>query len=116
MAEINKNNCTIERDSHFDRERYFYDKNLSADWKQYDTEQDAPYFGVWVNIKEMKIVSFAEGDETIAIAPTLKAFKAELESMADFYGPPPPAFKVIDSDGALTHYFDERPTVEGGAK
>ena len=46
--------------------------------------------------------------------PTDESFKAELDHMAEFYGPPPPAFKVIDTEtGSVTHFFDERPEVKG---
>lgn len=94
-------------------ERYLYDFEICTPkegWKQYDTSQDAWYFGVWVQMKERWILTYAEGDLSLVQCPTQESFQAELKSMADFYGDPPPAFKVIDADGTLTHYFDKRPT------
>jgi len=79
-------------------------------WKQYDTSQDAWYFGVWVHVEKRLTVTYAEGDVTVVVCPTLDTFRAELADCEEFYGDPPPAFKVIDADGTVTHYFDERPT------
>ena len=93
------------------RERYHYDSQLlPLGYQQYDTDQDASYFGVWVHVEDRKILTFAEGDETIVDCPTAESFAAELTSMAECYGDPPPAFTVLDSDGTVTHVFDERPT------
>ena len=96
-------------------DRYYFDFNLYAPgtgWQQYDTHQDAHYFGVWVNLEERKIATYAEGDFTLAIAPDDVHLKAELDSMADFYGPPPPAFRVIDRDGNRTDIYDKRPGLD----
>jgi len=111
-TETNERGNTIIRAFHFARERYHYDLDeckAAKGWKQYDTIQDAPYFGVWVHPERREIVTFAEGDETRVICPTAESYRAELADMAAFYGPPPPAFKTIDEDGTLTEYYDERP-------
>jgi len=96
-------------------DRYKYDFNLCSPnegWSQYDTDQDAWYFGVWVNLQERLIVTFAEGDEIICYCPTSEGFKAELKAMSDFYGPPPPAFVCIDDNGVTYHFDpDARPEI-----
>lgn len=93
-----------------DRDRYHYDaKLIPRGYRQYDTEQDAWYFGVWVHVEDRVVVTWAEGDETIVSCPDVETFKAELKHMAEFYGDPPPAFRVIDADGTLTHIYDKRP-------
>lgn len=96
--------------------RYLFDGDIckpSEGWKQYDTDQDAWYFGVWVQTEARWILTYAEGDLSLVQCPTAESFKAELASMAKFYGDPPPAWTVIDTDaGTLTKYFDERPTGE----
>ena len=51
-----KNGNTVESgfNGHPDRSRYWYDcgKGLpGVGWKQFDTKQDASYFGVWVNFE-----------------------------------------------------------------
>ena len=86
MSETNKNGCTIIRSFHLYRERYHYDFSLFG-WENYDTPQDASYFGVWVNKNALSVITFAVGDEVRAIAPDQKAFEAELADMARFYFP-----------------------------
>ena len=109
-VETNKLGNTIERAFWCMRERYHYDSKLGSDWKQYDTDQDAPYFGIWVNTKARKVLTFAEGDETTVTCPTREALKAELASMEKFYGPTPPCMVAVGVDGSVTHVVDERPT------
>ena len=49
----------------FGGDRYRFDFNLCLPfngWKQYDTDQDAWYFGCWVNVIELSVVSYVEGD------------------------------------------------------
>jgi hypothetical protein len=101
------------RSSHIGGDRYQFDFNVCAvkdGWQQYDTHQDAWYFGVWVHIEGRVTVTFAEGDLTVVECPTNDNFKAELRDAAAFYGDPPPAFITIDNDGSVTNFYDERPT------
>ena len=98
------------------RDRYAYDFEIckhSDGWRQYDTKEDASYFGIWVHERRREIVTFAEGDESRVTCPTVEGFRAELASMAKFYGPPPPAIILIGMDGARTEIYDSRPTGEG---
>ncbi len=70
-------------------ERYVVDfaEDYSAEgWKQYDTDQDAAYFGVWVNPKTLQTLSYAEGDWSLVECADVAAFNAEIESMNSFYG------------------------------
>ena len=105
---------TIKRGFNLGGSRYQYDQNLKAadGWKQYDTDQDAWYFGVWVNLEAKQVFTFAEGDTTLVTFTTEDEVRYELAQMAEFYGPPPPAFRVIDfEDGTRTEYYDERPSL-----
>lgn len=101
----------------YDGNRYKYDTHRCSSkdgWHQYDTEQDAWYFGVWYHRERRLVVTYAEGDETIVVCQTEESFRAELAEMAEFYGEPPPAFVGIDVDtGTVTEFYDEdaRPTV-----
>ena len=98
---------------HAGGDRYHFDVkecSPSDGWKQYDTKQDAWYFGVWVHVEKRMTVTYAEGDLTVVVCPTRETFCAELKDAAECYGDPPPAFTTIDADGGVTHYFDERPT------
>jgi hypothetical protein len=94
-------------------ERYEFDFERCTSkkgWKQYDTREDAWYFGVWVHEKRRLILTYAEGDITIVRCKTEASYHAELRHMADFYGPPPPAFKTIDyPSGEMTEFYDTRP-------
>lgn len=96
--------------------RYMYDTGDQLpgdvkDWKQYDTSQDAWYFGVWVNLRTKQILTYAEGDESLTTCPTLDHFRAELNRMGEFYGPTPPCAQMHEPDGKTTLFYDERPSI-----
>jgi hypothetical protein len=112
MPETNKRGNTIFR-SFRSAERYLFDFKLCTKekgWKQYDTREDAWYFGVWVHPEKRIIITYAEGDITVVKCPTEESYHAELKDMADFYGAPPPSFTTIDyPSGKITKYYDTRP-------
>lgn len=113
-ARTNSRGNTL-RESFMPSERYVIDFSglLQEGWRQYDTEQDAHYFGVWVNTTTLEVLTYAEGDWSLLQAKDREAFRAEIKSMADFYGDPPPAFVVIDGEtGDTTYVYDKRPTGE----
>ena len=99
-----------------DRYRYDFDDKFRKEWEQFDTHQDAWYFGVWVNIKERKTFTYAEGDRTLVECPTLESFKAELADAERFYGAPPPAFICFDTNEKgqweRTEVYADRPKLE----
>ncbi len=100
-------------DGFYPGDRYRYDFGPCSSekgWTQYDTNQDAHYFGIWVHIEKRWIFSYVEGDTYLTKCPTRESFKAELKHMAEYYGEAPPAFKVITREGELIEYYDERPT------
>jgi hypothetical protein len=102
----------IERAFYSHRERYHYDFEKckrSDGWIQFDTKEDAHYFGIWVNPEKMQVLTWAEGDEILETAESETEFHEHLKSMAECYGEPPPAFITIDKNGQVMHYFDERP-------
>ncbi|HHJ4200910.1 hypothetical protein ACV1DV_21845 [Aeromonas veronii] len=110
--ETNANGCRIDRGNHH-IDRYYYDERLtSADgWQQYDTDQDAWYFGVWINTKKLETFTYAEGDTYHVIAPNVEAFRAELADLYKSY-PQAPAFRSIDIEtGQITHYYEDKPEV-----
>ena len=85
IGRLNERGNWVTYDNYFMRERYHYDLKLGCCFRQYDTYQDAPYFGVWVNHNDMCIVTFAEGDETIVYCLNRRSFNKELEDMHEFY-------------------------------
>ena len=101
---------------HHDRDRYWYDFGDELpgdrdDWRQYDTNQDASYFGVWINFKTRQTFCYAEGDTILVTCEDEEHFQAELVSMEEFHGSPPPAIRSISADGVTEHFID-RPTIE----
>jgi len=40
-----------------------------------DTREDAPYFGNWVNVEKLKVVTYAEGDYTETTGDNKEEFK-----------------------------------------
>ena len=71
MTEINeRGNEVIRGFCHADR--YKYDLGACTcdnGWTQYDTTQDAHYFGVWVHVEKRQIFTYCEGDEIMVKAP-----------------------------------------------
>ena len=99
---------------HPDLDRYHFDFEECTEargFKQYDTEQDASYFGIWVDVGRRLTVTYAEGDLAVVVCPSEDGLRAELASMAAFYGKAPPFAIGISEDGSVTHYYDERPKV-----
>jgi hypothetical protein len=93
-----------------DGDRYLGDALPATDWTQYDTDQDAWYFGVWVNRSTREVLTYAEGDWSLITLPTADAWAVELARMAKFYGPTPAHIVAIDVDaGTVTEYRQERP-------
>jgi len=91
-------------------DRYYFDfhKCTKKDgWIQYDTSQDAHYFGIWVHPKKMEIVTYAEGDVSVVKCKDKESFKAEIKYMNEFYGNPPPAFTAISEKGIIEYYDNE---------
>ena len=105
----------IHRGFVFDGNRYMFDWKYCEPpfgWKQYDTDQDAWYFGVWVNLNELATVTYAEGDVVVKILKDQTGMKAELDRMKNFYGDAPAWCVGINTDtGEVTKFYDERPSL-----
>lgn len=67
-------------------DRYKWDLEYSAakGWAQVDTEQDAPYFGMWANPFEMKIFEYCEGDTALFEFEAPEEFAAHLRETDAF--------------------------------
>ena len=61
------------------RERYHYDFKACRGWAQFDTREDASYYGNWACPLKKTLVSFAEGDETITTCETTEEFVREVK-------------------------------------
>jgi hypothetical protein len=121
MTEINDRGNAIYRGPEADSriggrgsDRYGYDADLCATrkgWRQFDTDQDACYFGFWVNVQERKTFTYCEGDRILVECPTRQSFIEELRDAETFYGAAPPAFICFGMNGSRAEYFDPRPSV-----
>jgi hypothetical protein len=85
----------------------FADDFKSEGWEQFDTDQDAAYFGVWVNKVKFYTLTYAEGDWTLVTCPDAGHYNAEVEDAIRFYGEGFVA-KTIDADGSMTIFRQER--------
>ncbi|HBD7283574.1 TPA: hypothetical protein KKX27_002585 [Legionella pneumophila] len=94
-------------------DRYYFDFSLDykQGWEQYDTQSDAWYFGIWVNIKTMQVLEYCEGDVILRTYYHKYDLKEALDKMADYHGEPPPAFTSINENGDVCHFYDERPSI-----
>ena len=86
---INLRGNTVESGFIFGIDRYVYDEKwctAKKGWVQYDTNQDASYFGVWVHPEKMIIKTFAAGDTYTVTCKDEESYHAELKNMAEVYG------------------------------
>ncbi len=115
--ETNTRGNIVERSFDSMTDRYHFDFKectLKNGWLQYDTDQDACYFGIWIHPGKMEIVTYAEGDITIVKCKDKESFKAEINEMNDFYGEAPASIKTIDMKGNVTEYIDNEAHLYGG--
>ncbi|HHQ4483277.1 TPA: hypothetical protein ACSP1H_003821 [Aeromonas veronii] len=111
QLELTVTGCCIDRGSH-QADRYHYDRTLLAQgWQQYDTEEDAWYFGIWIHTEKLETFTYAEGDTSHVIAPNVEAFRTELARLYLHY-PQAPTFISIDPEaGVVTPHFETKPEV-----
>lgn len=65
-------------------DRYVFDWgdcSTQNGFAQFDTRQDASYYGTWVSPRERKIVNFAEGDVSIETADSDEEFTAAVRKL-----------------------------------
>jgi hypothetical protein len=92
----------------------FADDFAVEGWQQFDTDQDASYFGVWVNKAKRLTLNYTEGDWVLVECPTEESYRAEIVGMCEFYGEGRIA-RVIDAGapagfnlGRVTDYVQDR--------
>jgi hypothetical protein len=96
----------------------FADDYTSEGWEQFDTDQDAHYFGVWVNKGKLMTLTYAEGDWSLVVCPDLAHYRAEIENMIQFYGEGFIAKTYDEKEGWVEHRQDRSrflPEVTGSA-
>ena len=70
-----------------DASRYRYDRLLSVErgFAQFDTAEDAWYFGTWASPSRRLIFNYAEGDCTTTTCESDSEFAGELQRMASWH-------------------------------
>lgn len=80
----------------------------SEGWLQFDTEQDAGYFGAWVNKGKRLVLTYAEGDWSLVECADDAHFDAEIAAMCRFYEAGFVAKTYAPGEGWVTHRQDRR--------
>lgn len=102
-----KAGCTVRR-LFRDADRYLvdFDPDFKRDgWQQFDTEQDAHYFGVWLNPGSMVILTYCEGDWDLQACHDKERYLDAVQRLIDFYQPGKIA-TAIGPDGVVTYRQD----------
>ena len=77
---------TREHISNGDRYKFDFDLcHFKKGWAQLDTNEDAWYYGNWINPIQRKICSYAEGDVTVTECETDEEFVAQVREAIDWY-------------------------------
>lgn len=90
-------------------ERYiidFAEDFVKEGWMQFDTDQDAAYFGCWVNPTKLMTLTYCEGDWSLVVCPDKEHYNAEITHAIAFYDEGY-EFKTIDENG-ITEYRQDR--------
>lgn len=107
---INERGNTIWRSFH-PSSRYvidFADDFKTSGWEQYDTNQDAEYFGVWVHREKLLTLTYAEGDWALVECPDVASFNAEIEDANRVYAPGFIAKTWGESEGWIEYQQDRQ--------
>lgn len=87
MCRLSKQGNWVIDDHKMMSDRYYFDRKLliDEDWYTVSLDQDADYFGVWVNDKKRQILTYCEGDVTLV--ESLNEFQhiREWREMMRFY-------------------------------
>ena len=109
--EVNERGNTVLRSRRPNGSRYIYDFELctpSDGWMQFDTDQDAWYFGVWVNPEKRETLTYAEGDVIRVQCPSVESYNAEIKDMCNFYGTTPEFVTIDPEKGERVAYYQDR--------
>jgi hypothetical protein len=68
-----------------DHDRAYYDAGACLTWASIDTDQDAPYFGIWTHPNARAILTYVEGDTTLQYAVSDAEYSTELRRIVDWH-------------------------------
>ena len=70
-----------------DRYAFDFDEcSLDKGYAQFDTREDASYYGQWVNPHTLEFISYVEGDVTRQTCDTQDEFAELVRKAVDFHG------------------------------
>lgn len=95
---------------HADTDRYGVDfaTDFAAEgWQQFDTDQDASYFGKWVNPVKLLILTYCEGDWSLVCCDSKEAYNREIAAACAFHAEGE-IMHAYDRVGNLTIYRQDR--------
>jgi hypothetical protein len=91
-----RGNTVVHRHRSADRYIFDFDDDFRrAGWLQFDTDQDASYFGVWVNQRLFRALSYCEGDIHLVVCSDVEHYNAEIKALCAFHGE---GFEMIACD------------------
>jgi hypothetical protein len=109
--EVNVRGNTVLRGFHENGSRYIYDQRLlgeNSGWQQFDTNQDAEYFGVWINPNKRETFTYCEQDLIHVKCPSNSSYNREIRDLVEHYTQAP-SCKTIGADGSVTEYYEDAP-------
>ena len=74
---------------HTHETRYAFDFGecfTAKGYAQFDTRQDAYYYGHWVNPTTFRLVSYAEGDIAVTVCDDADEFAAQVRTWVAYHG------------------------------
>lgn len=93
----------------FPDSRYTIDfaDDFRPEWQQFDTRQDAEYFGVWLNRTQRLTMTYCEGDWTLVECPDDACYFAEVGDCIRYYEAGFVA-RCIDANGNVVEVRQDR--------
>lgn len=110
--EVNRRGNRVDRSFRQTGSYEFAHKLPAQGFQQYPTDQDAAWFGVWVNVTDRKVFTFAEGDCIMVSCATQAGFIKEMEHLKSCYGTPPAFMWTRACNGIVTRHIESAPIVE----
>lgn len=86
----------------------FADDYKAGGWVQFDTDQDAWYFGVWLSPGSLRTLTYCEGDWSLVRCPDREHYNAEVVDAIEFYGEGFFAKTIDHLTGEMTTYVQDR--------
>ena len=110
LTSAGKAGCEVRTLIH-EVDRYIVDfaEDFTAEgWQQFDTDQDAAYFGVWINPRTFQVLQYAEGDWELIDCHDRDRYRGEVQRLIDFHAPGEICTVIDATTGAVTVVRQDR--------